>query len=141
MPDKSKSQPQNGDSGSRPPVKVATFEIPSDRFVCYVCRAMVLKALRVLPHMAAYVCHDCAAKPDYQPIRESDLAGKSYAPWSDQEVSSVNAYQLSDFFLPFVCNYEHHLMATKDGLVCPECIGFKIPWAYSWMLDGTWQTT
>lgn len=68
MPDQLNSQMQGGDSGGRPPVKIATFEIPPDRFVCSVCRAMVSQAARLLPHMSAYVCLDCAVEAENAPI-------------------------------------------------------------------------
>ncbi|MFA7335472.1 MAG: hypothetical protein WC028_01705 [Candidatus Obscuribacterales bacterium] len=139
MSDQSSSQRQNGDSSGRPPVKVATFEIPPDRFVCSVCRAVVAQAARVLPHMAAYVCLVCAAKPEHQPIREAEISNRSYAPWTESEVVLLNTYQVSNTFLPFVCNSEHHLIAKIEGFVCPECIGFKVPWAYSWILHDSWQ--
>lgn len=139
MSDQSSSQRQNGDSSGRPPLKVATFEIPPDRFVCCVCRAVVAQAARVLPHMAAYVCLVCAAKTEHQPIREAEINNKSYAPWSESEVVLLNTYQVSNTFLPFVCNSEHHLVAAPEGFICPECIGFKVSWVYSWMLQDSWR--
>lgn len=139
MPDKLNSQMQGGDFGGRPPAKIAAFEIPPDRFVCIVCRAMVQQAARVLPHMSAYVCLSCAAKAENAPIREAEVVNKSFSPWSASEVALLNDYQLSNVFLPFVCNSEHRLMVKPDGFVCPECIGFKVPWAYSWMLSPDWK--
>nr|MBP6747820.1 hypothetical protein [bacterium] len=99
----------------------------------------VAQAARLLPHMAAYVCLVCAAKPEHQPIREAEISNKSYAPWSESEVDLLNAYQVSNTFLPFVCNSDHHLMAKVDGFVCSECIGLKVTWAYSWMLQDSWR--
>ncbi len=139
MSDELNSQRLGGDFGGRPPARVATFEIPPDRFVCCVCCAMVAQAARLLPHMAAYVCLVCAAKPEHQPIREAEISNKSYAPWSESEVDLLNAYQVSNTFLPFVCNSDHHLMAKVDGFVCSECIGLKVTWAYSWMLQDSWR--
>jgi|JI9StandDraft_1071089.scaffolds.fasta_scaffold12832_3 DNA-directed RNA polymerase subunit RPC12/RpoP len=139
MPDKLNSQMQGGDFGGRPPAKIATFEIPPDRFVCSVCRAMVSQAARVLPHMSAYVCLNCAAKPENAPIREAEVVNKSFSPWSESEVALLSDYQLSKVFLPFVCNSEHRLIAKSNGFVCPECVGFKVPWAYSWMLCPDWK--
>jgi hypothetical protein len=111
MPDKLNSQMQGGDFGGRPPAKIATFEIPPDRFVCSVCRAMVSQAARVLPHMSAYVCLNCAAKPENAPIREAEVVNKSFSPWSESEVALLSDYQLSKVFLPFVCYSEHRLIA------------------------------
>lgn len=139
MHDKLNSQMQGGDFGGRPPAKIATFEIPPDRFVCIVCRAMVHQAARVLPHMSAYVCLSCAAKAENAPIGEAEVVNKSFSPWSESEVALLNDYQLSKVFLPFVCDSEHCLIAKSDGLVCPECIGFKVPWAYAWMLSPDWK--
>jgi len=68
----------------------------------------------------------------------------SYAPWTEDEVKSLNAFQESGFVHPFTCNkesgFKHDLTATRDGWVCNEC-GTMVQqdWAHTWMADWSWQ--
>ena len=64
---------------------------------------------------------------------------KHFAPWTDDQVNSLNAYQESAYCHPFTCRHGI-LEATKDGWCCPyfneEC---SQDWAHSWMVDWSWQ--
>lgn len=105
-----------------------------DRFVCFACGHMVLSARRVLPHMGAYVCFDCEFLKESIPLNEADISNKSFAPWNDIDVRLINEYQVSDQYLPFICLSEHQLIARREGLICAQCVGFKVSWVYSWVL-------
>ncbi len=139
MPHKSDPQSQNGDSGRRPPIKIAISQLPSDRRVCCVCANFAKEAWRILPHMTALVCLPCAAKPGCAPVNEYDVSNKSFPPWNEQELSMITAYQFSNIFLPFVCDADHLLVAKRDSLICERCVGFEVTWVYTWMLDMEWR--
>lgn len=62
--------------------------------------------------------------------------------WSDEEVKSLNAWQLDEQTHPFTCgNPDHHddkienrtLVATNQGWVCPGC-SYTQDWAHDFML-------
>lgn len=71
------------------------------------------------------------------------------APWTDDQVRSLNAYQESGFMHPFICS-EHvddnlHadyevLVASRDGWHCPVpgCAWHQV-WAWAWMADWSWE--
>jgi hypothetical protein len=58
------------------------------------------------------------------------------APWSDEQVRSLNRYQHADPTRAFVCPIEHDgdrlLFATKYGWVCRGCDYVKL-WALRYM--------
>jgi hypothetical protein len=72
---------------------------------------------------------------------------RNVAPWSADEVASLNGYQDSTVLHPFTCaNHELHgsnrveLTATVVGWMClePGC-DYTQNWAHPWMADGSWQ--
>lgn len=65
------------------------------------------------------------------------------APWTDDQVTSLNAFQADGRMHEFTCNWGHHclvrsLTATKDGWVCKGC-PYKQAWAYDWMCNWEWK--
>lgn len=75
------------------------------------------------------------------------------APWSTDEVASLNEYQLSGAFHPFTCGpcrdtldvreddgswNDRLLVATTAGWVCPTC-DYTQDWAHTFMADGSWE--
>lgn len=77
----------------------------------------------------------------------------SYAPWTDEEVKSLNDYQASGYFHPFTCpnrgDDPHRdrdgedtgqLVADKEGFICRDCM-YEQKWAWGWMADGSWRAS
>jgi hypothetical protein len=65
----------------------------------------------------------------------------SRAPWSDDEVESLNAYQAAGVMHPFTCgNDSAHLplRATADGWSC-SCCEYEQTWAHGFMTDWRWR--
>lgn len=70
-----------------------------------------------------------------------DDDGISVAPWTSDEVASLNGYQISGVFHDFTCDgadCRARLVATADGWTCPRC-EYRQSWAHSWMADGAWR--
>lgn len=129
-----------GGAGGHPPTRIGSDGLPSSNSVtCCSCKQFVSEYLPVLPFMAAYVCFDCIKKQRQQAIPISEITNKSLAPWSDYEVASINEYQQSNSFLPFVCSARHILIAKADGLFCPSCPQFILIWTYPWVLNSFWK--
>lgn len=75
---------------------------------------------------------------------------RSQAPWSPDEVESLNGYQAAGMMHPFTCpnrgDGRHGyasgdlgaLYATTDGWACWFC-DYQQTWAHPWMADGTWR--
>lgn len=63
------------------------------------------------------------------------------APFTEEEVESLNGYQESGYGHPFTCgnNSDHILVATREGWVCPEC-DYTQRWAHKFMTDNSWKT-
>lgn len=67
---------------------------------------------------------------------------KSYAPWTQEQIVNLNAYQMNRHFHPMTCpRKEEHppiegergrLLATHYGLVCPHC-SYSQNWAHAFM--------
>lgn len=82
------------------------------------------------------------------PTNEAGETSTIVAPWSDQQVRDLNAYQRDGRFHPFTCGAcrdadtrrplddEHLLVATANGWTCPTC-GSSQTWAWAWMADPT----
>jgi hypothetical protein len=78
--------------------------------------------------------------------RQSD--GIAFAPWTTEQVASLNAYQAAGVFHPFTCGIsacraEDHLkrqplIAFTDGWHCLRC-EYTQDWAHVWMADGSWR--
>jgi hypothetical protein len=77
---------------------------------------------------------------------------KVYAPFTPDQVASLNAYQRSGTFHEFTCGSDNcHavvvydskaiLHASPKGWKCPftNC-DYTQDWAYDWMADWTWKT-
>lgn len=64
----------------------------------------------------------------------------SYAPWTEDEVQSLNDYQDARMMHPFTCgnNSNDVLEATADGWICLFCEYIQ-DWAHLWMADGSWR--
>lgn len=68
----------------------------------------------------------------------------SNAPWTDEEVASLNAYQESGVMHPFTGTRkpdggETVLIATKEGWVESEGGPIVQTWAHGWMADWSWK--
>jgi hypothetical protein len=70
---------------------------------------------------------------------------RSDAPWTDEEVSSLNDYQTKSGMHPFTCGVKSshgkgYLVATIEGWLCPEphC-DYTQTWAHKEMADGSWR--
>lgn len=69
----------------------------------------------------------------------------SKAPWTEEQVACLNAYQAHGRYHPFTCpnrseegHQERHgdlgvLVATTDGWVCPDC-DYTQDWAHDSMV-------
>lgn len=54
------------------------------------------------------------------------------APWTDEQVATLNYYQESGVFHPYTCGGEKcraDLVATVNGWTCPQC-DYTQDWAY-----------
>jgi hypothetical protein len=73
--------------------------------------------------------------------------GITRAPWTADEVASLNAYQQAGAYHPFTCGddacraadplKQAPLTASPDGWRCPRC-EYTQNWAHTWMTDGSW---
>jgi hypothetical protein len=72
---------------------------------------------------------------------------KVVAPFTKDQVESLNQYQASGYLHPFTCgrpgrlnhgDYQGRLVATKDGWHCEGC-DYTQDWAHSWMADWGWM--
>ena len=62
------------------------------------------------------------------------------APWSQDQVDSLNAYQESSAFHPFTCGAcddREGLTATTEGWRCKSC-DYTQNWTHSFMADWSW---
>ena len=61
-----------------------------------------------------------------------------YAPWTDEQIIALNAWQNSIWVHPFTCINSHtegrNLIATKDGWICPHC-DYTQNWAHDFMMN------
>jgi len=74
---------------------------------------------------------------------------KVTAPFTPEQVASLNSYQVSGAFHEFTCgNDSYHddddeqsvLVAKEDGWHCPAAgCGYTQDWAHSAMADGSWR--
>lgn len=68
------------------------------------------------------------------------------APFTPEQVESLNRFQASARYHPFTCGNDHFgggvaLFAREDGWFCkqPEC-DYRQTWAHAFMADGFWDT-
>jgi hypothetical protein len=65
------------------------------------------------------------------------------APFTDDQVASLNAYQGAEHWHPFTCGADGCravLRAEPDGWRCPSC-GHRQRWAHRFMADWSWRRT
>jgi hypothetical protein len=74
------------------------------------------------------------------------VTGMVLAPWSADQVDSLNGFQRSGAFHPFTCPREHEredddrLLALAAGWkCCQEGCGYTQEWAHAFMADWSWQ--
>jgi hypothetical protein len=59
--------------------------------------------------------------------------------FSDDEITEINRYQRSGMYHPLTCPNGHGtLVATPDGLLCPEC-EYRQTWVHAWIRNGNWD--
>ncbi len=69
---------------------------------------------------------------------------KVFAPFTPDQVASLNGYQASGRFAEFTCGNgqcpgdQAVLVAAEDGWHCPSC-SYTQDWAHQPMADGTWR--
>ena len=70
-----------------------------------------------------------------------------YAPFTPEQVKSLNGFQNSELWHPFTCGnddcphppFEHsNLVAREDGWHCPRC-NYRQNWAHKFMADFSWK--
>jgi len=72
--------------------------------------------------------------------RDAEAPGYVRAPFTLEQVASLNDYQRSGAFHPFTCAVDSRhgaLHATAGGWHCREC-HYAQHWAHRWMADGSW---
>ncbi len=65
-----------------------------------------------------------------------------YAPFTEDQVASINAYQKSGVFHPFTCgcgDCRAVLRANTHGMVCDACHGWTQKWVHKFMADWSWK--
>lgn len=67
------------------------------------------------------------------------MTGSIRAPWDDETVAALNAYQVAEIMHPYTCGGEHEgesvpLLATRDGWVCPLC-DYAQDWAHAFSIE------
>ncbi len=63
------------------------------------------------------------------------------APFTDEQVASLNAYQEAGTGHPFTCGGQdcrEILRAERDGWRCLRC-DYRQGWAHAFMADWSWQ--
>jgi hypothetical protein len=64
------------------------------------------------------------------------------APWTAEQVASLNCYQQSRVMHPFTCGAEgcrHDLVATAGGWTCPDSgCPYAQDWAHDFMANWSW---
>jgi|HubBroStandDraft_2_1064218.scaffolds.fasta_scaffold215076_3 hypothetical protein len=61
------------------------------------------------------------------------------APWTPEQVLSLNRFQASGVYHPFTSAAGKELLATAAGWVEVEGGPVVQTWAHEFMLDGSWQ--
>jgi hypothetical protein len=61
------------------------------------------------------------------------------APWSDEVINSLNAFQIYGTMHEYTCKNGHGLLvATTNGWACSKC-DYTQDWAHSWTADWSWR--
>lgn len=67
-----------------------------------------------------------------------------FAPWTVEQVKSLNGFQKSGVWHEFTCGNNHAmddtLVATEAGWVCPNC-DYTQDWAHDFMANRAWEET
>ncbi len=70
------------------------------------------------------------------------MSNQILAPFTDDQITSLNEYQASGVFHPFTCGgsieCRTNLIATKEGWTCPNC-NYTQEWAWDWMANNRWR--
>ena len=62
------------------------------------------------------------------------------APFTEDQVCSLNEYQKAGKFHPFTCECgKSDLVATQEGWICPCVCGYTQSWAHAWMANWAWN--
>ena len=67
---------------------------------------------------------------------------KLNAPFTDDQVKSINEFQKSKHWHPFTCGKVHCdgiLTATTHVLVCRKCGNWKQYWVHDFMVNWDWK--
>lgn len=77
-------------------------------------------------------------------VRDADglvVAGHVLAPFTADQVASLNAYQVAGVCHPFTCGNDsgHHVLVAffDEGWRCLDC-DYTQNWAHAWMADWSW---
>ncbi len=60
------------------------------------------------------------------------------APFTPEQVRSLNGFQQSGRYHPFTCTCGEHLMATEQGWICRDC-DYTQNWAHEFMANNEWR--
>ena len=69
----------------------------------------------------------------------NDNGTKISAPWSEDQVNSLNTYQGAGVMHPFIGPSGEVLIATPDGWVTQKDGPVVQDWAWNWMADWQWN--
>lgn len=67
------------------------------------------------------------------------------APFTPEQVESINGFQESGVMHPFTCPCDVHeehvtLVATEPGMACPsDGCRYRQSWVHRFMADGSWR--
>lgn len=72
------------------------------------------------------------------------MLDKIHAPFTTDQVASLNAYQLAGVMHPFTCGADGchgiRLIAVEDGWCCASQVcDYRQGWAYAFMADWSWR--
>lgn len=60
---------------------------------------------------------------------------KIKTPFTPEQVTQLNRYQVSGLFHPFTCYNGHSLVARESGWFCPLDVPYSQDWAWEFMAD------
>lgn len=61
------------------------------------------------------------------------------APFTDDEVHSLNEFQKCGFLHPFTCECGEEMVADNAGWLCEKCNDHVQDWAVRMMTDMSWK--
>jgi hypothetical protein len=64
------------------------------------------------------------------------------APFTDDQVKSINGFQKSKHWHPFTCGKVHCdgiLTASRNGVFCRKCGNWKQYWVHDFMANWEWK--